>query len=329
MELITKVILPDIPRKIAYKDSLLLLGSCFATNIGENLKKAKFQTLANPYGVIYNPASIHAVVERTLRKRAYKEVDLFMSGGLFHSYDHHSSYSLPDSRKMLREINKARKETATFLTSGNWMAVTFGTAYVYKLKSDGRVVANCHKQPEALFDRSRMSVDEIVSLWLPLIQKIRKVNPYMNFLFTVSPIRHSKDGLHENQLSKATLLLAIEALKEQTEGVFYFPAYEIMMDELRDYRFYAEDMTHPSPTAVKYIWERFRSCLMDEDTLQAIAEWQTISQAIAHRPFNPESEQYNSFLSQTLLKIEEHKRKFPYFDVADEMEQIKARISRR
>ena len=328
MELLTKVTLPEIPCKITHKEAVLSVGSCFAANIGENLKKAKFNILSNPYGVIYNPASIYSILERALSRETYNECDLFGSGGLFHSYHHHSSLSSADSRKMLQNINKVRKETAVYLKTGNWTIITFGTAYVYRLKSDGSVVANCHKQPESLFTRSRMGIDEIVSLWLPLIGEIRKINPGMNFLFTVSPIRHRKDGLHENQLSKATLLLAIETLKEQAGNVFYFPAYEIMMDELRDYRFYAEDMAHPSLTAIKIIWEQFESCLMDKDTREAINEWQTLGQAISHRPFNPESKQYKSFLSQTLLKIEDHKRKFPYFDVADETELIKTRLSR-
>jgi len=328
MELLTKVTLPEIPCKITHKEAILLLGSCFATNIGENLIKAKFNALSNPYGVLYNPASIGRVTERALSKRPYTESDLFMEGSLFHSYDHHSCFSSTDSRKMLRTMNAARKKTAAVLKSGSHTIITFGTAYVYCLKSDGRVVANCHKQPDRLFARSRMSIDEIVALWRPLMARIRKLNPAMKFIFTVSPIRHLKDGLHENQLSKATLLLAIEALKEETEGVFYFPSYEIMIDELRDYRFYAEDMVHPSPTAVKFIWEQFKNCLTDNDTRQAIDEWQALTRAIEHRPLTPESEQYKYFLSQTLLKIEEHTKKFPYFDTANETEQIKARLSR-
>ena len=328
MELLTKVTLPEISCKITHKEAILLLGSCFAANIGDSLIKAKFNALSNPYGVLYNPASICRVMERALSKEPYTERDLFHEGDLFHSYDHHSCFSSTDSRKILKTMNDAQKKTAAVLKNGNHAIITFGTAYVYRLKSNGHVVANCHKQPDRLFTRSRVSVDEIIALWRPLIKKIRRQNPAMKFIFTVSPIRHLKDGLHENQLSKATLLLAIEALKEETEGVFYFPSYEIMMDELRDYRFYAEDMVHPSPLAVKFIWEQFKNCLVNNDTRIAIDEWQALARAIEHRPLNPNSEQYKSFLSQTLLKIEEHTKKFPYFDVTDETKQIKTRLSR-
>ena len=318
MELFTRVILSSIACKIAHKDAILLCGSCFATNVGERLTQAKFNVCVNPSGVIYNPASIHDNLRQILQRKVYTENDLFEADGQYHSFSHHSSFSSPDKEEALQKMNAARAAATVYLKKGAWLILTFGTAYVYKLKNENRIVANCHKQPDILFERSRMSIEAIIALWIPLMEEIRRINPDIKFLFTVSPIRHRKDGLRENQLSKATLLLSVEALEKHFDGCYYFPAYEIMNDELRDYRFYAEDMVHPSPLAIDYIWERFQSCLMDEDTQTSIREWQPICRAMEHRPFNPESEAYKKFLSQTLLKIEEHKRKFPYFDCGKE-----------
>jgi Mor family transcriptional regulator len=329
MELFTKTTLPAIAHKITHNEAILLSGSCFAANMGDRLTQAKFKVCVNPSGVVYNPAAIHDYLRRTLSGTPYTESDLFVSDGQYHSFGHHSSFSSANRDEALQKMNASREQAFACLKEGTWLIVTFGTAYVYRLKSGNRIVANCHKQPDALFDRSRMSVEEITDLWIPLLKAIRAINPCIKFLFTVSPIRHRKDGLHENQLSKATLLLAAEKLEQCTEQSYYFPAYEIMNDELRDYRFYAEDMVHPSPLAIDYIWERFQTCLMDEATQAAIREWQPIRRAIEHLPFNPQSEAYRDFLSQTLLKIEEYRKEFPYFDVDKERAVIEARLSDR
>lgn len=206
------------------------------------------------------------------------------------------------------------------------MVITLGTAYVYRLKSTGKVVANCHKLPEKMFDRSMLSVAEIVSEWKGLLLSLWEQCPELKLLFTVSPIRHWKDGAHGNQLSKATLLLAVEALQTSyPERIAYFPAYEIMMDELRDYRFYANDMLHPSELAVDYIWQRFTENFLSDETKGFLKEWAEIQKAINHRPFQPKSEAYKRFLSQTLLKMERINEKFPFFDSTKEMEIIKSK----
>lgn len=200
--------------------------------------------------------------------------------------------------------------------------ITFGTSWIYRLKESGEVVANCHKLPDRLFLRERLSVSQIVTSWSDVLEKLWKACPELKVLFTVSPIRHWKDGAHGNQLSKATLLLAIDELNRMyPDNTAYFPSYEIVMDELRDYRFYAEDMIHPSPTAVDYIWERFSGTYFPEDTRTFMRQWEGIRKGLSHKPFNPESESYRTFLSQILLKIEQLKEKFPYLDVQNE-EQI-------
>ena len=220
-----------------------------------------------------------------------------------------------------------RQAGADALRTADRIVLTFGTAWVYKLKSSGKVVSNCHRLPEKMFDRQLLTVGEIVAEWKSLLLSLWKQNPELKILFTVSPIRHWKDGAHGNQLSKATLLLAIDALqKEFPEHTAYFPAYEIMMDELREYRFYADDMLHPSTTAIEYIWERFTGSMLSPDSLSILKEWKDIQKAINHKPFQPESEAYKRFISQTLLKMERLNEKFPYFDMTNEVEMIKKKF---
>lgn len=207
------------------------------------------------------------------------------------------------------------------------MVITLGTAYVYRLKTTGEVVANCHKLPEKMFDRSMLSVEEIVSEWKGLLLSLWEQCPEMKLVFTVSPIRHIKDGAHGNQLSKATLLLSADALQKSfPERIAYFPAYEIMMDELRDYRFYADDMLHPSAFAVDYIWQRFTESYLSDEAKTFLKEWDEIRRAINHRPLHPESKAYKDFLSQTLLKMERLSGKFPSFDCTEEMEIIQSKL---
>jgi len=196
------------------------------------------------------------------------------------------------------------------LTTCNHLMITFGTAWVYRLQGSDGVVANCHKLPEKQFTRGRLSVEEIVACWQPLLARLKAVNPPIRLLFTVSPIRHWRDGAHENQLSKATLLLAIEQLQKQCDAD-YFPAYELMMDELRDYRFYAADMLHPSDVAVDYLWERFSDTRFDAATRAAMHEVEQINKALAHRPLNPDTDEYRRFNAQTRERIETLQRQYP------------------
>ncbi|MDD6209055.1 MAG: GSCFA domain-containing protein [Bacteroidales bacterium] len=327
MELLSKVALPQYPFHITHKDKILLTGSCFATNIGERLTQAKFNVITNPFGVVYNPLSIKNGLDRLLSGQLYTPKELFFSNGYYRSFDHHSSFSSPDETECLNRINNALQSGIKQLKECTLLILTFGTSFVYSLKGEKQIVSNCHKLNEDLFDRRRVTPEEIVSSWLPLLYTIKKENPNIHILFTVSPIRHWRDGAHENQLSKSGLLLTIDQLQKELDNIFYFPAYEIMMDELRDYRFYADDLFHPSPLAIDYIWEEFKSSFMDSSTKKIITEWQTIYRALEHKPFNPKSETYRNFLSQTLLKLEAYRKKFPYFEIDKEINFIQSRIS--
>jgi hypothetical protein len=306
MELYTKVAIPKAPFCFSYSDRSLLLGSCFAENMGGRLNENRFETNLNPFGILYNPASIASAVRALIRPERYAEDDLFEHEGVYHSFDHHSRFSSPSREEALENINTRLRESANGLTQATRMVVTFGSAHVYVLKSDGRVVANCHKLPDGFFARRMLSVDEIAEEWTALLHSLWEHNPEIRVLLTVSPVRHRKDGAHGNQLSKAVLLLAADRLcRLFPEQVSYFPAYEIMMDELRDYRFYAEDMLHPSPQAVDYIWERFAESYLSNEAKLILKEWSEIRKALDHKPFHPESEAYKRFIQRTLLRKEQ------------------------
>lgn len=252
----TEIDIPKSPWQISPADRILLIGSCFTDSIGQKLLSHGMQAVCNPTGVLYNPMSIVQALNGDMR------VELVEHDGLYHSMSHHSSFSGTDSEQVLRRCLQSQAELHQAFAQADIVFVTFGTAYVYF--RNGQVVANCHKLPEREFVRRRLSVQEIVAAWRPLIRTM----PDKHWVFTVSPIRHRRDGLHQNQLSKAILLLAIEQLQQAfPEQVTYFPAYEIVLDELRDYRFYADDLVHPSNPAVDYIWQRLCDTFVTPDTL--------------------------------------------------------------
>ncbi len=328
MEFRTKVEISSYPFTIRHSDKLMLFGSCFTENIGKLLLDNKFRCCVNPFGVLYNPLSVAEAIKELLSKKHYTSDDLHYGCGYWFSLMHHSSFNSSDTDKCLQTINERIEEGAVWLPQTDRMLFTWGTAWVYTWKESGQIVGNCHKLPELMFTRKMLEVDEIVGEYIDLLNRLHECNPKLQVLFTVSPIRHAKDGMHGNQLSKAILLLAIEKLCTTLPFCQYFPSYEIMMDELRDYRFYADDMLHPSQLAVKYIWERFSDAFFPDDTRSFIRQWEGIRKGMEHRPFNPDSENYRTFLSQILLKIEMLKEKFPYLDVQNEKQLCQARLKK-
>ena len=239
--------------KIGYEDKVLMLGSCFSDEIGAQMQQRYLQVTCNPFGTLYNPLSIAQALTMT------EVPELVEHEGLWHSMAHHGSFSRASKEEAEQAVRASIKTMQQALNEASVVIVTFGTAWVYEMKGEGLpvtgygVVGNCHKLPERCFVRRRLTVEEIVDAWKPILEKYSD----KHWLFTVSPIRHIKDGLHENEISKATLLLALEAISHQHSAISYFPSYEIVLDELRDYRFYADDLVHPSSLAVNYIWERF------------------------------------------------------------------------
>ena len=327
MEFYSRITIPQPSFSFSYNEQTILLGSCFVENIGKKLDENKFPIDLNPFGILYNPSSIANAIRLLIEPTEFKEKDLFQKGGIYHSFFHHSRFSSSSESECLQKINEQLALSAQSIRTAKRIIITFGTAWVYQLKESGKIVSNCHKLPEKLFHRRILTTSEIVEEWQTLLQELWGLNPDIKILFTVSPIRHWKDGAHHNQLSKATLLLAIDELQQtDPEQSAYFPSYEIMMDELRDYRFYADDLFHPSAQAIEYIWERFYESMFSKDTFTILKEWKEIQKAIQHKPFHPESEAYKRFISQTLLKIELFKKKFPFFDITKEIEEIKKKI---
>lgn len=328
MELCTRLRLLPPPFRLSYSDKLLLLGSCFADNIGAKLAEYKFDADVNPSGTLYNPLSVASAVRRLQAATPYTENDLFFREGRYHSFDHHTRFSDASAAGCLEQINSRLDRSHRRLASTGTALVTLGTAYVYRLKETGRLVANCHKLPENRFDRRRCEPDELTDACDELVRSLWEANPAMRIVFTVSPIRHWKDGAHANQLSKASLLLAVDRIcRRYPQRTDYFPAYEIVMDELRDYRFYADDMLHPSPLAVNYIWERFRDHYFTAETRQAMEAWEGVRKAIGHRPFDAQNEAYQKFIVQTLLKVERIIEKFPSFDAENEIQFLKSKLN--
>ena len=323
----TQVELPEKETEIRHSERIMLFGSCFAQNIGNLLQENKFQCDVNPFGILYNPMSIASALHHILQKEQYEGKDLFMAHGRWHSWMHHSDFSSSSQEETLAKTNTRLAKAKKNLAKANWLIVTFGTAYVYIHNETREVVGNCHKMPERTFTRSMLNVKAIVKEWQDVLKKCREVNPGLKILFTVSPIRHFKDGMHGNQLSKATLLLAIDEICRTCPECFYFPSYETMMDELRDYRFYADDMLHPSPKAVEYIWQCFSTCYFSHSTKEIMKEWNDIRKGLEHKPYAPQSEAYRNFISQIVLKIVRIKEKFPYLEVEKELELCECRLN--
>lgn len=272
----THIDIPASDWKMKPKAQVLLVGSCFTDDVGEKMVRGGMEAMVNPFGTLYNPASIAASLLRSISERDYTEDSTELvqgNDGLWHSWMHHSRFSSKSKTELLDAINETMHKVGSFLREADVLVITLGTAIIYRQKETGMLVANCHKMPDAMFVRERMTAYDIADQWLMLLQLLESVNPRLKVIFTVSPIRHKRDGMHINQISKGILLQALDEM-----AVEYFPAYEIMLDELRDYRFYADDMIHPSELAVEYIWQRFQDTYFDNKTKDAVAkatkEWQ-------------------------------------------------------
>ena len=308
----TKIDIPVPEIRISYEDYIMTLGSCFAENIGNKLKDVYFETDINPFGVLYNPVSIRNSIELLLHKMIFTNEDIFEYNSLWQSFSHSNSFTDISAGECLNKINSRQNSSIDFLQKTQILLITFGTAWVFEEKKSGRVVSNCHKLPAGNFVRRRLTVDEIVTDYNELITRLQSVYSRINIIFSVSPIRHWKDGAHENNISKSILIMAIDELQKQHDKVYYFPAYEIQMDELRDYRFYAPDMLHPSEVAVDYIWSRFSETYFTDRTMQLKKRIEQLVADCAHRPFQPDSIEFKKFLLNTEKRKAEILRDFPF-----------------
>ncbi|CAL2094974.1 GSCFA family protein [Tenacibaculum sp. 190524A02b] len=297
---------------IQYNSNIVLLGSCFSENISNKLNYFQFQTLQNPYGILFQPKAIEQLITNAINEKEYTDADLFLHNERWHCFEAHSSLSATEKNTLLSNLNTATKTTLKQLKKASHIIITLGTAWVYRLIETDNLVANCHKVPQKKFLKELLSVTDISESLAAIDVLIKSVNKNASIIYTVSPVRHLKDGFIENQQSKAHLLSAIHSVVEPRKNTFYFPSYEIMMDELRDYRFYKEDMIHPNNIAIDYIWGKFQSVWIDENSQQIMQEVTTIQKGLAHRPFNPDSEQHQAFLKKLAQKKEILLKAFPH-----------------
>jgi lysophospholipase L1-like esterase len=295
---------------IDYNSKLLLLGSCFSENIAGKLDYFKFQTHQNPFGILFHPKAIATFITNVINEKVFSEKDILFQNERWHCFDAHSAISSADKNELLNNLNTAISTTNKRLKEATHIIITLGTSWVYRFIETNTIVANCHKIPQKKFSKELLSVDEVSESLEVILALLKSVNTTINVIFTVSPVRHLKDGFIENTQSKAHLIAGIHQLvKEQNSS--YFPSYELMMDELRDYRFYAEDMIHPNTTAINYIWEKFVFAWFSDETIATIKEIDAIQKGLLHRPFNEKSSEHQKFLEKLEIKKNRVQQKFP------------------
>jgi hypothetical protein len=275
------------------------------------LEAGKMNVIINPSGTIFNPVSVNNTIDSLSSGRTYGISDLYNHNDLWISFNHYTDFSSANPEELIEKINSVNREAGGFLKKARFLFITFGTARVYRFRKTGRIVSNCHKISASEFTSELLSVDEIVATWNKQLDRLSNLNPELKVIFTISPVRHWKDGAHGNQISKSVLFLSVEELLGHSSRPLYFPAYEIVMDDLRDYRFYAEDMLHPSMTAIEYIWNRFSSCFLDEKTRLKWEEITKITKALSHRIQSSQAADVSKFAGSMLSRIEMLEKKYP------------------
>ncbi|MGY0407935.1 MAG: GSCFA domain-containing protein [Polaribacter sp.] len=298
---------------IEYTSKMVLLGSCFSENIGNQLEYYKFQTTQNPFGILFHPKAIQKLIYNAITEKKYSEDNLIFQNERWYCLDAHSSINSSDKKKLISSLHTALKSTKKKLEQATHLIITIGTSWVYTYLETDTIVANCHKIPQHKFKKRLLTVPEITESLYAIISAVKSINKKVQIVFTVSPVRHLKDGFIENQLSKSHLITAIHQLLDCARSdIRYFPSYEIMMDELRDYRFYAEDMIHPNKTAIKYIWQQFSTTWISSNSEKNMQEIEVIQKGMAHKPFNEKSVKHQQFLKNLETKKEKIMKRFPF-----------------
>lgn len=323
MKFRTEISIPKFEKLIEHHHKITAVGSCFTENIGAYFQKYKFNIFKNPFGVIYNPVSVYNSLNLCAADEKFVKEDLIFDQDEYHSFYHHTDFSHHDADECLKKINTSIEETKEFLGSSDWVIISLGTAYVFRHKEKNIIVSNCHKIPANKFDRFRLSLDETKDYLQKIISLLKKFNNDIKIIFTVSPVRHWRDGAAANQLSKSTLLLAIDYAVNQNNDLFYFPSYELVLDDLRDYRFYKEDLLHPNEIASNYIWQKLRESLLSESCNNIVDEVTKIVNAASHKIRNPYSEKNQSFIKNILKSIDELSAKYPHINFNEEKKYFK------
>lgn len=303
--------------KIGYNSEIFMAGSCFSENIGNLLSERLFRVASNPFGIVYNPVSIASSIERLVCGNIFSENELSENNGKWFSFEHHGRFSSFSKTNCLENINSEFSKAAGKIKKASFLFITLGTSIVYSYKKTGKIVANCHKLPSSEFERKFLTSIQIEKEFEKAFGSLFAINPAIQVVFTVSPVRHWSEGATDNQLSKAILIAAVHNLRNKIQNINYFPAYELMMDDLRDYRFYADDLLHPNQAAIAYIWEKFKETYLNEDakTISIIVE--DLLKARNHKVFYPGSEEHAKFLSKNNRIVRDLKRKLPDIDLTD------------
>lgn len=306
----TQIPQQNVHNQIDYDSKVLLIGSCFTENIGKKFEYFKFQNSTNPFGILFHPRAIEKLVLNAINQKEYSDKDVFLHNERWHCFDAHSEFSDATKENLLLNLNNTIRSTFQQINNSTHLIITLGTSWVYREIASDKIVANCHKIPQKKFLKELLNVKEIAESLEAIISLIKSINPKIEIIFTVSPVRHLKDGFIENSLSKSHLISAIHQVVEPRNHTHYFPSFEIMMDDLRDYRFYKSDMIHPNDTAINYIWEQFKNTWIDETSQNVMTEIDSIQKGLSHRPFNEESEQHQQFLKNLQFKIDDLKSQF-------------------
>jgi len=314
MNFITKIEISKTNFPIDYSSKIVLIGSCFVEHIGKKLEYFKFQNLQNPFGILFHPLAIETLITNAINEREYTEEDIFFLNEQWHCFDAHSKLSNVSKEELLKDLNENIKSTHQYIINSTHIIITLGTAWVYRHVETDTVVANCHKVPQRQFVKALLSVDDVSESLQATVSLIKSVNPKVAIIFTVSPVRHLKDGFVENTQSKAHLIAAVHEVIDPRHQIHYFPSYEIMMDELRDYRFYDSDMLHPNAIAIDYIWDKFQKVWIAEEASKTMDDIDTIQKGLLHRPFNKSSEAYQQFLQNLEFKKQEVQIQFPQIE---------------
>jgi hypothetical protein len=311
--------------QISISDNLCFIGSCFAQNMGEIVSESGFSTLVNPSGILFNPISVANCLNNMCMRAPYTEKDIVLHKQMWYSWQHHGSFAEPYSDALLLKINNNLFRTASFLQKCNYLFITFGTAWVFKHVQYQEVVANCHKLPANQFERYCLGIEDIVNEWIPLVNLLQSQNSHLQVIFTVSPVRHLADGLHGNQLSKSILILAIDEICKKTQAK-YFPSYEIMLDDLRDYRFFETDMVHPSKQAIEYISEKLFDSWFSLESRKLMQEVKQLKAAVLHKPLQPNADEYKVFIYNQINKANRLLEANPHLQIQGVIDELKSKI---
>ncbi len=331
MELILNIELKNLAKPITYRDKILLMGSCFTEHIGDALEELKFSILQNPNGILFDPTSVCKSLVSYVENKKYIEADLFQLNEVWHSWSHHSRFSNINAGEAVRVINESQQSAHNFLKNADWIIITMGSSFTYRLTDlavssetpppagGGRGAANCHRAPTQWFNKHLLEISETVSMLDDCIQQLLQFNPRLNFIFTVSPVRHIRDGVVENNRSKARLLESVHSIVDKYEQAYYFPAYELMIDVLRDYRFYDIDLVHPNYPATEFVLEKFAESCIDPSSQQLMKELKDIIIARKHKAFQPETKAHQQFLMTFFEKTKALQKKYPFLDFKEEL----------